>query len=1091
MSPPPPFSPSGFFAFRTPLLPAAELARLGAGLAGDAAAAGADDAALAAALAADRALVRARLRALVLRPDVREAIFVASPSLDESMAAWLESPDGERGQKVERTLVRYIARMAGRATPFGLFAGCSIGVLGGAPAAETRLTVAESARYERHTRLDMDYVCALTEKLARDPALRADLSFRPNSSLYRSGGRLRYAESRISDGGAGVGGRSRSYHLVAVDASDYLEATLERARDGARPRDLAAALAEDPEVTTEEAAGFVDELIDSGVLVSDLDPAVTGPEPIHALVATLAAHGGAAATGASRLLAETRDAIDALDAHGVGGNGARPYREIAARLEGLPAPVELPRLFQVDMVKPAPGATLGQAAVRDLGRAVELLHRLSPHGPGEVEGLRQFRERFQARYETRAVPLAVALDEEAGIGYEKSDAPGAEASPLLEGLAFAGAPASSNQVAWNAREGVLLELLLAAARDGRREIALEEADVARMERSERARLPRAFAVMGTLFAASPEAAARGEHQLFVNGAPGPSGATLLGRFCHADPALEAHVRAHLAAEEALRPDAIFAEIVHLPEGRIGNVIARPVLRGHEIVFLGRSGAPAEQQIALTDLWVSVEHGRVVLRSERLGAEIVPCLTNAHNTAHPRNLSVYRFLAALGRQGAASVAWSWGALEGAPFLPRVTALGGRVILALARWRVPKRLLEPLVTTDATARFRAARALRVALGLPRWVALVDGDNELPVDLENVLSVDTFAQLVKDRGAARLEEILPFDASLCAVGPEGAFVHELVVPFVRKQPDPPPPAVRRAPSDGRRSFAPGSEWLFAKLYTGPATADQVLREAVAPLVAELESAGIAQRWFFIRYGDPDWHLRLRFRAAPEAQPAVLAALHRHAAPLLEDGRVHKLALDTYEREVERYGGPEGIELSEALFHADSAACLAIVDTLSGDEGADARWRLTLRGLDLLLDDLGLDLDGKRAVAGAAREGFAREMNAKGTLERQLGERFRRLRGDLEKLLAAPVDPEDWLGPGLEALARRSVAQRAVAETLRAAEREGRLTATMRDLAPSYMHMHVNRMARAAARAQELVLYDFLARLYEGRAARARKTR
>jgi len=39
--------------------------------------------------------------------------------------------------------------------------------------------------------------------------------------------------------------------------------------------------------------------------------------------------------------------------------------------------------------------------------------------------------------------------------------------------------------------------------------------------------------------------------------------------------------------------------------------------------------------------------------------------------------------------------------------------------------------------------------------------------------------------------------------------------------------------------------------------------------------------------------------------------------------------------------------------------------------------------------------------------------------------------------------------------------------------------------------MHMHVNRMARAAARAQELVLYDFLARLYEGQAARARKKR
>jgi lantibiotic biosynthesis protein len=36
----------------------------------------------------------------------------------------------------------------------------------------------------------------------------------------------------------------------------------------------------------------------------------------------------------------------------------------------------------------------------------------------------------------------------------------------------------------------------------------------------------------------------------------------------------------------------------------------------------------------------------------------------------------------------------------------------------------------------------------------------------------------------------------------------------------------------------------------------------------------------------------------------------------------------------------------------------------------------------------------------------------------------------------------------------------------------------------------MHVNRLARSAARAQELVLYDFLARLYETRLRRVSPT-
>jgi thiopeptide-type bacteriocin biosynthesis protein len=1082
-TPPARFAASGFFAFRTPLLPVEELLALGTGLAAPALSPDAGDAALEAALAADRETVRARLRELATRPEVREAIFVASPSLDESVPAWLEAPDGERGAKVERTLVRYVYRMAGRPTPFGLFAGCSVGDLGTAP---TRIDVGPRAGYERHTRLDMDYVCALVERLARDPELRPLLTFRPNSSLYPTAGKLRYAEARLETAG---GGRNRSYHLVAVDHTEYLAAALERARDGARPGDIAEVLLTDPEITAEDAGAFVNELIDNQVLVPDLEPAVTGPEPIHALVSTLSAQAAAGerVAEAAALLAETRDAIDAIDRRGVGGNGAARYREIASRLERL-GPVELPRLFQVDMVKPAPAATLSEDVVKEVLAAVDLLHRMS--GGGDGEALRAFRQKFAERYETREVPLVEALDEESGIGFDRSEAPGAEASPLLEGIVFGAAPREgSPTVPWGAREQLLLEKLTAAARRGARAVELEPADVARLERPAEARapLPDAFSFMGCLLARSAEAAAAGEYQLFFQGVSGPSGANLLGRFCHGDPRLEARVREHLAAEEANRPGAIFAEIVHLPEGRIGNVIARPLLRGHEIVYLGRSGAPPEAQIPINDLLVRVAGGRVVLRSARLGREVIPRLTNAHNYSHARNLSVYRFLCAVMRQGiVGGVGWSWGALDGAPHLPRLTA--GRVVLSLERWRVPKAKLETLGAATAAGRWRAAQALRRELGLPRWVAVADGDNELPIDLDNLLSVETFVQLVKDRGEARLDEIPSFEETLPTTGPEGRFVHELVIPFARV------PQAAAAAVEGRaaprvpRSFAPGSEWLYAKLYTGHATADQVLREVVAPVVAEATASGAARRWFFIRYGDPEWHVRLRLQGEPGALAGVLPLLHRAAAPLLDDGRMWRMQLDTYEREVERYGGPRGVELSEELFCADSEAVLAIVETLSGDEGADARWRLALRGIDRLFDDLGLDLAGRRRVIETARPSFAREFGGGVALDKQLGDKYRRLRNELEALLAAGAD-DDWLGPGLAAFDRRSQRAAAAAAALRAAEAEGALTTPLLDLAGSYMHMHVNRLARSAARAQELVLYDFLKRLYESRAARAKK--
>src|SRR5437868_5765434 len=114
------FAPSGFFAFRTPLLPFDELLAWSDGL--QAASVLDVPGRLEDALAADRARLHQRLRTVFARPEAREALFIASPQLEERVDLWLHEPESEQGQKIERALVRYFARMTGRATPFGLFA---------------------------------------------------------------------------------------------------------------------------------------------------------------------------------------------------------------------------------------------------------------------------------------------------------------------------------------------------------------------------------------------------------------------------------------------------------------------------------------------------------------------------------------------------------------------------------------------------------------------------------------------------------------------------------------------------------------------------------------------------------------------------------------------------------------------------------------------------------------------------------------------------------------------------------------------------------------------------------------------------------
>jgi thiopeptide-type bacteriocin biosynthesis protein len=1048
----------GFF-LRTPLLPFDEWRTFAEGLRAPAA----KDAELAGALTADRERARSWLRSLVARPEVREALFVASPSLDESLDVWLQAPDSDRGIKVERTLLRYLGRMCGRATPFGLFAGCAQGSFG----SSTRLELRARDRNRRHTRLDIDYLFALCQALCGEPDLRERLRYRPNGSLYRAAGRLRYLEGSIT-------GKDRAYHLVAVEPTEYIDAALELAREGAGRAELAAALAAQAEVELGEAREFVDELISSQLLVPDLQVRVTGPEPIHALIAQLESH------PAARALAAVRDGLSEIDAQPVGVPPQR-YREVAAHLRPLPAQAELARLFQVDMLTSGDGLSLGPKVAAELQRAVGLLHRTTP----PVDMLRDFRKDFVARYEAAEVPLVEVLDEESGIGFLRSNAPTAETSPLLEGLAFPN-PDRGVDITWATREQRLLAKLTDAAAHNRREIVLDDADVDMLTAPQLPPLPDSFSAIASIVAESAAAIDEGRFLVRLVSISGPSSVNLIGRFCHCAPELEARVREEIGVEERLRPDAIYAEVVHLPEGRTGNLVLRPVLRAWEIPFLGASGAPGDQQIPIHDLLVSVVRDRIVLRSRRLGREVIPRLSSAHHYSSPLNLGIYRFLCMLQMQHVAvALTWNWGVFDSAPFLPRVVC--GRTVLALARWRLDAKRLQAL-DGDAAARWWAVQELRHELGLPRFVGVEYADQRLPIDLDHVLSVDTFVQWAKERDEAVLTELL-FD-QLPVHGPEGRFVHDLIVPFRRAEA---PASVEVLPAGTaepaiERRVVPGGDWLYVKLYAGAATVDRLLRELVAPLVREGKASGAIEDWFFIRYADPDWHLRLRIRGeTARLRDEIEPALWPRVRELIASGVLWKAQLDTYHREVERYGGPIGMRLCEQIFAADSDAVLAILEALEDGAGGDARWQLALRGIDALLDDVGLDLDGKLELLRELRAGFGREFAVDASFEKQLGDRFRKQRSALEVLLHAGEDHPLW--PGLAALARRSARLAPIGVELRKADADGRLRTPLPALAGSLVHMHANRMLRAAARANELVLYDFLTRLYEGRRARRRR--
>jgi thiopeptide-type bacteriocin biosynthesis protein len=1063
--------PAGFFAFRTPLLPFDTFTSWGANLEAPCAHGGA---ALTSALESDRKKLRARLDQMLARPEVAEAIFVASPSLAESIPVWREKPDGERGRKVERSLVKYLARMSNRATPLGLFAGISTGRIG----KETALRTVAQSEYRRCTRPDFYYLGELAFKLFHNPEFCQDVPVRLNSSLHRTGNSLRFLALQEQ-------AEQRSFHFIAADSSPAVDAALRLAASATiTPRQLAAALAaESAGLSQQEAAEVVAQMIDVQLLVSDLDPPVTGPAALDELLRQLQEHPGGAEL-LQRFSAVRADLAE-IDRRGVGGTPAERYREIAATLQGLPASVDLARLYQVDLFKPAAEATLGEAVVRELCRGITALGRLS----AASDPLREFRELFRQRYEENPedVPLLELLDPELGL-YARGSAGNSEGTLLDEIELAEAAPASD--VPFTKADQHRLRRLAEALAAGASEIVLTDEDIELLAVPAALPLPDSLAVQAVLAARSAQALREGEFRLHLGGAFGPSGGNLLGRFCYGDAALEEGVRRLLQAEEAQRPDAIYAEVVHLPSiERMGNFLQRPLLRGHEIPYLGRSGAPPAQQIAVSDLTVSVYGDRVVLRSRTLGKEVLPRLTNAHAYGSPANDRLYRFLCSLQQQGVAwNVGFRWGALDSAPFLPRVRY--GNLVLSLATWNLQKDELAPLTKASDAALFQAVQALRGRLGLPRFVLFSgtsQSDNWLPVDLDNLLSIEALAQLVGTLQSGVLREMFPSPDQLVAEGPEGRFCHELVVPLITQRPPASSSvAANKGVCQATRTFSVGSEWLYAKVYLGSTPADDLLC-ALAPAFDRLRAAGAMNGYFFVRYLDPFWHLRIRVHGDPRRlREEVLPTLCEAAQRLIGEEVAWRFQLDTYRREIERYGGDAGIALCEQIFCADSAAVLGIIRGLTGEEPADIRWQLALPGMDRLLEDLGLGLHERLAALEPVASSFRREFKGSTNLERSLGKKHRALAKTVEELVGAGAAQTGPLAAARH-FQTRSQSIRPLGEALRRHEARGELRTPLIEIAGSLLHMHVNRLLRAHQRQHELVLYDLLLRYYRSQKALA----
>ena len=184
-------------------------------------------------------------------------------------------------------------------------------------------------------------------------------------------------------------------------------------------------------------------------------------------------------------------------------------------------------------------------------------------------------------------------------------------------------------------------------------------------------------------------------------------------------------------------------------------------------------------------------------------------------------------------------------------------------------------------------------------------------------------------------------------------------------------------------KRDFCIGSEWLYYKIYTGVKTSDIILLENLYPIIEKIKAENKIQKWFFIRYKDPEEHIRIRFYSENlENTSNVVAKLYPILNTLLQENTIWKIQTDTYQREIERYG-ERTIEESETLFWQDSEMILNYLSIKSYFIKNEMELIFSFLSIDYFLNSFSLSNTNKLALMDELQISFKKEFKADKTLK------------------------------------------------------------------------------------------------------------
>ncbi|HHW39229.1 MAG TPA: lantibiotic dehydratase [Bacillales bacterium] len=877
------------------------------------------------------------IKGVINNPIICEAIFVSSPSLYNSLMKWNINMKSKKRKQIIVALTQYLIRLSTRPTPYGLFAGVSYGIFD----ENTNIELKDIKQYRKRTRPDMTWLLSLVKKIESNKNILKNLKVTFNSLAKVNGDRCNLPYN--SQGGVIKNNENQYYSSirntppVQIVAKNSLEPIL--------VSELIKILKNNfSEVKEEVFLNLIIQLIEQDFLITELRPPLFNKSPIVDLMEKLSVieYREEKIVSINKDLRWIKNTLIKYD-QGTIGSGLNTITTVDKYMRNI---FGTKNTIQVDMKIEHEQILLHNNVKSDISDAVQVIIKLSHLF--EMSHLQEYKNLFVEKYGTyREVPLLELLDEDIGLG-----APATYSNPI--GRNYISEKDLGNIKANNARDEYLLFKLIESLKNNQKEICINksEIDYLSFNNFKESDLMDNLEVFCSLHADNSRDFEKGNYKIIMSSPNSISYGPLrsIGRFYDLpsiSPLIQ-KVEEVFEYRKGLNSNAILSQLTYLPDrGTVANIILSKNFCDYEIPISTNPSQTSVDSILASDLLVGTDGERLYLKSRSLNKEVDVNLNTMINTHITPN--IFRFLSEISFSNKKITdGFNWGTLNNSIFLPRVRV--GRVILSLARWKVSHFILRTSEKTNFIDWTNAFINYQNQWDLPNKFYIAEGDNRLLIDSgkkPHLFLLYNRMTKIDKKTFITLEEMGTQSLQSWIKNEHGeSFNVEFIFPMRKrfkcsqgKQKNNKLIYHKSVPSNSNIALKkPGSDWFYIKLYISQFRENEFLCEYMSDFCANLIANGIIKEYFYIRFADPIPHIRLRFYGDEKSLgEKMLPILKSWTDNLSNLGLLNHIEISTYDREVERFGGPDLIKIVESHFYYDSRSATSILKQLNEDDDTE----------------------------------------------------------------------------------------------------------------------------------------------------------